>query len=344
MTGKHAARLHTSAIMLGIAIAMVTVPAQAADYYAGKKIRVLLPSKSLNTGYGLYGSLAQQHLGRIIPGKPDVSIVFMPGATGITLLNNMYNVAPKDGTTIAVMPQDIATFQATKIKGARFDASKFEYLMRIAPNVPVHMVRGDAGVKSVQDLMKREIVTGAVGVVGTHNDLPRATNILAGTKWKVIGGYRGGSAIRVAIERGELQAGIAPAALFKKQLKDWLTSDKVRIVIQYADFRYPTFKDIPAVVELAKTPEDKQVLTFMTSIATVGRGFFAPPATNAKALAILNKAFADMVADRTYMADAEKRGADTIPMSGKEWKAYIVRMANTSSAIVKRAQSLMVRK
>jgi tripartite-type tricarboxylate transporter receptor subunit TctC len=97
-------------------------------------------------------------------------------------------------------------------------------------------------------------------------------------------------------------------------------------------------------VELAKTPEDKQVLTFMTSIATVGRGFFAPPATNAKALAILNKAFADMVADKTYMADAEKRGADTIPMPGKEWKAYIVRMANTSSAIVKRAQSLMVRK
>ncbi|MCC2096600.1 MAG: hypothetical protein KDJ29_06890 [Hyphomicrobiales bacterium] len=344
MIRKHVTNARASTALLALGLAVALAPAQAAEYYAGKKMRILLPSKSLNTGYGLYGSLAQQHLGRFLPGKPDVSIVFMPGATGITLLNNMYNVAPKDGTTIAVMPQDIATFQATKIRGARFDASKFEYLMRIAPNVPVHMVRGDAGVKTVQDLMKREVVTGAVGVVGTHSDLPRATNQLAGTKWKIIGGYRGGSAIRVAIERGELQAGIAPAALFKKQLKDWLTSGKVRIVMQYADFRYPTFKDVPAVVELARTPEDKQVLTFMTSIATVGRGFFAPPATSPKALAILRKAFAEMVADKAYRADAEKRGADTIPLSGKDWKAYIVRMSNTPTAIVQRAQALMVKK
>ncbi|MGE3245818.1 MAG: Bug family tripartite tricarboxylate transporter substrate binding protein, partial [Beijerinckiaceae bacterium] len=313
------------ALVAGALFAAAAPGAHGAEYFAGKRIRILLPSKTLNTGYGLYGSLAQQHLARFIPGKPEINIAFMPGATGLTLLNSMYTAAAKDGTAIAVMPQDIATFQATKIKGSRFDAAKFEYLLRIAPNVPVHMVRGDAGIRTVQDLKEREIVTGAVGVVGTHNDLPRATNVLAGTKWKIVGGYRGGSAIRIAIERGELQAGIAPAALFKKQLKDWLTTDKVRVVMQYADFRYPIFKDVPAVVELAKTEEDRQVLAFMTSVATVGRGFFAPPGTDPAALAILRKAFLDMVADEAYRADAVKRGADTIPMSGEEWKAYIIR-------------------
>lgn len=339
MAGKTPIRSGLLALVTAAALT-ASQQAGAAEYFAGKRIRIVLPSKTLNTGYGLYGSLAANHLARFLPGNPEVVISFMPGATGLTLLNYLYNVAPKDGTVIGIVPQDIAIFQATKTKAVRFDADKFEYIVRIAPNVPVHMVRGDAKVKTVADLKVHETLTAAVGVVGTHNDMPRATNALAGTKWKIIGGYPGGAATRLAMESNEVQASISPAALFATQLKDWLTSGKVRVIVQYADFRHPLFPGVPAVVELASAQNDKAVLTFLTSVATIGRGFFGPPAMAAEAKAIYTRAFSAMLADPAYLAEAKKRGAETIPMPGDKLRDYIRMVSNTPAEIVKKAADI----
>ena len=132
----------------------------------------------------------------------------MPGAAGLNAMNYLYEVAPRDGTVIAVMTQDLASQQALGIKGVRYDATKFNYIGRATANVPVHMVWHTAPVKSIDDLKKREIVTGAVGTGGTHVDLPRAQNALLGTKWKIIAGYRGNDESRIAMERGEIQAAV----------------------------------------------------------------------------------------------------------------------------------------
>jgi len=333
-----------AAMYLGFGLAAFcasTATGWAADYYAGKQIRIILPANNIDSGYGLYGFLASQHLGRFIPGNPAVVISYMPGATGIASLNYLQTIAPKDGTTIAVIAQDVATFQARKISGARYDATTFKYIVRLAPNVPVHMIWKDAPAKSIADVMKMETITGAVGVGGVHNDLPRATNALVGTKWKIVSGYPGSGDARIAMERGEIQATVSPAILFKEQLKGWLDSGKVNIVVQYADFRHPLFPDVPSVVELAKDSDAKEILTFLSSIATIGRGFAAPPGTDEQAMAILKKGFAGMIADKAFLADADKRGAEILPMWGDEMSAYVKRIVATRPEIVTRAAAIV---
>lgn len=332
----------TCSAMLGFgALCAATGTASAAEYYAGKQVRIILPANNIDSGYGLYGFLASQHLGRFIPGNPTVVISYMPGASGIASLNYLQTIAPRDGTAIAVVAQDVATFQARKISGARYDATTFKYIVRLAPNVPVQMIWKDAPAKSIADVMKMETITGAVGVGGVHNDLPRAMNALLGTKWKIVSGYPGTGATRIAMERGEIQATVSPAILFKQQLKEWRDSGKVNVVVQYADFRHPLFPDVPSVVELAKDDDAKEILTFLASISTIGRGFAAPPDTNEQAMAILKKAFADMIADKSFLADADKRGAEILPMWGDEVSAYVKRIVATRPEIVNRASAIV---
>jgi len=321
-------------------IGLAGASAQAQDYFAGKQIRIILPSSTIDTGYGLYGLLASQHLGRFIPGNPNVVINYMPGASGIASLNYLQSIAPKDGTAIAVVAQDVATYQARAVQGVRYDATKFRYIVRVAPNVPVHMVWHTAPAKTIDDLKTMEIVTAAVAVGGVHNDVARAMNALLGMKWKVISGYPGTSETRLAMERGEVQGAVSPAILFKEQLKDWLDQKKVRVLVQYSDFRHPLFPDVPAVVELARDQEARDILAFMTSVSTIGRGFAGPPDMNQQAYDILRKAFATMLEDKGYREDSEKRGAEILPMWGDEMAAYVKKIVATPKKLTDRATAI----
>jgi tripartite-type tricarboxylate transporter receptor subunit TctC len=322
------------------ATSSVHQPALAADYFAGKQIRVVVPSGPAG-GYSLYGQLAVQHLGRFVPGNPTVVISYMPGASGLLAMNHLYEVAPRDGTVIAVVQQDLASQQALGTKGVRFDATRFNYIGRATANVPVHMIWHTAPVQSIDDLKSRPVLTAAVGAGGTHSDLPHAQNALMGTRWKVINGYRDNNETRVAMERGEVQATLAPATLFNEQLKPWLEEDKVRILVQYADFRHPGLPKVPTIVELADTPDAKAVFKFLVSLSTVGRAYAAPPGVPSATVAILRDAFAAMMNDSAFRADAERRGADLMPMSGEELADYIRQIVATPADIISKTNDVI---
>jgi hypothetical protein len=154
------------------------------------------------------------------------------------------------------------------VRGLRYDATRFSYIGRATANIPVHMLWHSARAKSIVDLKTHEVVAAAVGVGGTHSDLPRAQNALLGTKWTIITGYRGNNETRMALERGEVQAAVGPATIFNEQLRPWREQGTVRIVVQYADFRHPLFPDVPA---LAETPEARGVFKLLVSVASLTR-------------------------------------------------------------------------
>jgi tripartite-type tricarboxylate transporter receptor subunit TctC len=335
------ARLLAGTCSIVVAVSLIGVgAAEAADAFAGKQIRVIIPGGT-SGGYALYAQLAAQHLGRFIPGNPTVVITHMPGAAGLNAMNHLFEVAPRDGTVLAVVQQDLASDQARRVSGVRYDATKFSYIARATSNVPVHMVWHTAKASSIEDLKKNEVVTGATGTGGTHNDLPRAQNALIGTKWKIIGGYKGNDESRIAMERGEVQAAVSPATLFNEQLRPWREQGKVKVVVQYADFRHPVLADTPSVVELTADEEAKSVFKFLVSSSTVGRAYAAPPGVPPETVAMLRKAFTDMFNDPTFRADAQKRGADLMPMSGEELAAYISSILAISPDIVRKTNAVI---
>lgn len=319
---------------------MTTLPARAQDnFYAGKQVRIYAQEQA--SGYSLYGQLISQHLGRFLPGKPTVVIGYMPGAAGLTLTNYLYEVAPKDGTVLAVPDQDLASKQARNIKGVRYDASRFTYIGRATANVPVHMAWHSTGITSLQELKQKQLVTGAVGMEGAHVDLPRAQNQLLGMNWKIIPGYRGNNEIRIAMERGEVSAAIAPATLFNEQLKPWLNEGKVKVLVQYAETRHPLFPNVPTIVELAEKPDQKALFKFLVSLSTFGRSLVAPPDLPKERTEQLRKAFEEMLKDPAFLADAEKMGADLIPMKGEELAVYMASVLKTPPEIVAAANKLI---
>jgi len=312
----------------------------AADVFGGKQIRIV-STGGASGGYALYANLAAQHLGRFIPGNPTILVTQMPGAAGLNATNYLYEAAPRDGTVIALMSHDLASQQALGIKGVRFDAIQFNYIGRATTNVPAHMVWHTAPAQSIDDLRNREVVTAAVGAGGTHNDLPRAQNALLGTRWKIVSGYRSNQDTRIAMERGEVQAAVTAATLFNEQIRPWLEQGKVKVVVQYADFRHPMLSDIPTIVELAESPEARDVFKFLVSLSTVGRSYAAPPGVPSETVAILRKAFQAMVNDPAFRADAEKRGADIFPMSGEELAAYIRGIVATPPGIIRKTNDVI---
>jgi len=338
--GFLARRLGTTTAVLIAVASSLEGSAFAIDVFAGKQIRIIVPAETASS-YSLYAQLAVNHLGRFIPGNPAIVISYMPGASGLNAMNWLYEVAPRDGTVIAVMAQETHYRQALGVKGVRYDATRYNYIGRVTANVPVHMVWHTAAAKSIDDLKSREVVTGAVGSGGTHVDLPRAQNALINTKWKIVTGYRGNNETRIALERGEVQASVSPATLFNEQLKPWLDQGKVRIVVQYADFRHPVFPDVPALVELAETPEAKGVFKLLVSVATLGRAYGLPPGVPLETVDILRKAFQAMVNDPAFKADAEKRGADLLPMEGDALAAHIKDIVATPPGVVRKANEVI---
>jgi tripartite-type tricarboxylate transporter receptor subunit TctC len=310
----------------------------AADFFSGKTIRVLVGYEP-SSAYALYGQLAGNHLGRFIPGNPKLVVSYMPGASGLNAANYLYEIAPRDGTVISVPTQEIALRKMLSPNGVRYDAAKFSYIGRATANVPVHAVWHTTPVKSFDDLKRHEVVTGASSITGAHADLPRAQNALLGTKWKIIPGY--GDATRIAMARGETQAGVIAATLFHSQFKSWLEEGTVRVIVQYADFRHPLFPNVPTILEHADTEDTKAVFKFLVSLATVGRAYAAPPGVPAGTVQVLRNAFQAMIEDPAFRADAEKRGADLLPMPGEELAAHVAGTVRTPAHVVRMANEVI---
>src|SRR4051812_34781745 len=96
--------LRSAAISAIALAALFAPPAPAADFYAGKSIDLLIGAPPAG-GYDIYARTVARHLGRHIPGQPQIVAKNMPGAGSARAAGFISTVAPKDGTVIAgIMP------------------------------------------------------------------------------------------------------------------------------------------------------------------------------------------------------------------------------------------------
>lgn len=308
----------TGAVAAGaLALSLAAGSAHAADTadFAGKTVTVYI-GFGPSGGYDLYGRLAARHLGDHIPGHPAVVVKNMPGAGGFTMTGWLYNAAPKDGTALGVAPQQIAIEQAIGTRRGQYDAGKFTWIGRMSPIVEISYTWKTSPTKTLEDARKRVTVMGA-----SSPDSPTAThlyelNTLAGTKFKVITGFRDANEAALGVERGEVEGTTKSWASMKVTDAAWLRDGDVHLLVQYAMHKSPDLPNVPTMMELGKSPLENEALKMIASGNELGRSLFAPPGLSAAATKTLRGAYAAMMKDKGLIADAKKTKLELGALSG----------------------------
>jgi len=318
-------------------MAAATVQAQSAAEFYGKNEITMVIGYNPGGTYDLYARLVAKHLGKHIPGNPNIIPKNVPGVGGIKAANFLYKQAARDGATIGVLSQNVALQQVLEHRAVRYDARKFDWLGRMATAVESTIVWHTAPVKTLADARKTQIVLAATSRNASTDTNPRLMNLYAGTKFKIALGYKGTNGSLLAMERGEVQGApvVVQTLLTKKAY--WLKEKKVRMLVQYSQKRHKAFSDVPAMVEFGDTPEEKEVLKLYGSTAEVGRAVMAPPGLPRDRLATLQKAFTAMVGDPEVIAEMSKRKLELDPLTGAELKALIDQTFTVSAGALKRA-------
>jgi tripartite-type tricarboxylate transporter receptor subunit TctC len=279
---------------------------QAADFYRGKTLRMLI-GYGPGGGYDLYGRLVAEFLPRHLPGSPTIVAQNMPGAGSFVAAKYLYDVAPKDGTLLASLAQTLALDSMTN-PNAKLDVARMPYIGRVVTNIDVGAALAKAGINSFEDVRARQYNVGASGGGSTTVLFPTALKTHAGAKFKLVRGYSGTNDILLAMERGEVDIVGAyglPGILVSHP--GWVHRGEATILYQASLKRHRLLPDVPTIPELAQSDEGRQILHAAASTGEIGRSILTTPGVPPERLAALRFAFAAMLKDPEFVAACEKR-------------------------------------
>ena len=311
------------------------------DFYRGKTLEMIVPT-SPGGDYDIRARMVARYLTRFIPGNPVIIVRNMPGGLGIAAANYMTNSAPRDGTVLHAIFQNMPSLQAIGTSGVAFDVRRFGWIGNTTDSPNVINSWYTTGIKTIQDVMTRELIVGAPGAASTSYVYPAALNALAGTKFKIVTGYPGGNDVNLAMEKGEVGGrGSNSWASWKSGHPQWLAEKKIFMLVQIGLQRAPDLPDVPLMSELAKTDEDRQILTFMSADMGISRAIVTTQDVPAERLAALRGAFSRMIANPEFIAEAEKVQMDISGSDGATAQKIAESMLATPKNILERAKVLM---
>jgi tripartite-type tricarboxylate transporter receptor subunit TctC len=330
-------------LVLVVAVPLVSAarPQSVADFYRGKTIDLNI-GYSVGGGYDLYARLIARRLGQHIPGNPTVVPKNMEGAGSLRLANYLYSAAPNDGTVIGAVSRGVAFDPLLNEKGARFDASKFSWIGSANNEVSVCVARAAAEVTKFDDLFTKPLTIGSTGAADDTYQFPALINAVLGTKFKIVTGYPGGNDVSLALERGEVQGRCGWSwSSIKTTRVNWVRNKRIIVLVQMALSKHPDLPDVPLIMDLAKTDEQRQIFKMIFARQTMGRPYVAPPGVPADRLAALRQAFIDTLADKEFLSEAEQNKFEINPVSGEQLEALVKEIYQTPPEVAKKAAAMV---
>jgi hypothetical protein len=211
--------------------------------------------------------------------------------------------------------------------------------------VDVCFVRSDTGIKTIADAQQREVILGGTAEGAATREQPAVLNNLVGTRFKLVSGYPGTREIILAIEKGEV-SGVCGMSLLAMGLQrpQWLESGFVRPIVQnHAQGSAAlTAQGVPRATDLARSPEDRQVLELIYGQQVFRRPFVVAAGVPPARVAILRKALMAALADKELLADAAKMRLDIDPVSGEDLQALVEKIYAAPASIIARAADALI--
>ena len=313
----------------------------AADFYRGKVLNLVVGHEA-GTGYDFFARTLARYLGRRLPGNPAVVPRNMPGAGGLKAANWLYDVAPKDGTVVAVFAPETALKPIFGDATANFDPAGFTWIGNMDESIATCAVSASSGIITVEQLFTREAVFGATGAAAPTSKFAYALVNLLGAKVKVVQGYKGSADLRIALNRGEIQGacGMSHSTL-KTQWKEEVESGRVRPLMQFGINRSPDLPGVAHIYDYARSNEDRELFDVAFGPHVLGRPVIAPPGVPAERAQALRAAFTTTMQDQDLRSDLARMGLVITPASGEEVQGLVARFASYPKAVVEKAAAAL---
>jgi tripartite-type tricarboxylate transporter receptor subunit TctC len=331
-----------SAVLTPAMAASSDANASVANFYKGKQMKFIIRSAP-GGGFDTYSRLLARHIGHHIPGNPSLLPQNMPGGGGITSANYVGEIAPKDGTILTMVGQALPMDQALGLTPSfKADLRTFGWIGNISDSNVLSYVWHTSPTKTMADAKRRETTLGATGAGDTSSWIPAVYNKVLGTKFKIINGYKSGSAVKLAMEREEVEGfGSNPWSALRSASPHLVNDHLITILVQVGVRKEKDLPNVPLLTELAGTPEDKSILEFISKGLAVGRPIGTTPGVPAERVAALREAFDATLIDPAFMADAKNLSAEINPMDGTTLQQLIDDVIGAPQSLKDKVKAVM---
>ena len=321
-----------------VVTAFAVAPARAdavSDFYRNNQI-TLIVSAAPGGSQDLYARLLAHHLGAFVPGNPQVVVQHMPGGGSLRAANYLYNLAPRDGTVIAMLSRNMPLIGLLgNSSSVQFKPLRFTWLgspSSFLNDANILIIRKDAPVKSIDEARRADLaplVLGASADGGAGNDVPIILRDTIGLHVKQVVGFPDSPAIFVAMDSGEVHGRTVDFSVLKASKPEWLAPESAyRVLVQFARAtRHPALPDVPTARELAKNEAARALIELAELPYSISRPIAAPPDLPSDRLQALKRAFLALHEDSQYLADAAGLQLDISPIDGDEVLRAIDRIA-----------------
>ena len=333
----HQSRMVVAAGLVALSAAS-SVPVQAQEFTA--KNVTLMVGFPPGGGYDTIARLFARSFGRHLPGAPGVVVQNLPGAGSLAAANLLYNVAPKDGSQIALFASSVVLQPMLGNQQAKFDPAQFIWVGNLSRDTPSCAASKATGIRTWDDMLKRRTRFGASGPSAITSEHAFFMRHVLKADIQVIMGLGGTGPIMLALQRGEVDA---TCGMFLSSLRGPFRSDyeagNLVAFIQFGKEKQPYFKAATHVYDLVKTDDDRQLTEFVFSQAEVTRPLALPPGTPPSIVAALRAGFDKAVRDPDYLAELEKANIDAEPVDGAGTTAAFRALTSAPAAIFERAKA-----
>jgi tripartite-type tricarboxylate transporter receptor subunit TctC len=326
-------------------LAALAPPGRAAaeptvDFYKGKQIRLVVGANA-GDGYDIWSRLIARHMGRHVPGRPNLIVQNMPGAGTITAANYLFNLAPKDGTVFGSFSRSLPPQALLQRPNIKFDPRQFAWLGSSETANRVCAVSAAAKARTIDDVFVQEVLVGGTGAGMVPTFLPTFLNRLVGTRFRVIEGYGGAGAIFLAMERRELDGICMASSTLLGPRNDLLKSGAVHFLFSMEEKPMVAMPNVPTMFDRLTTARQRHIVSFINAGLEYGRPFAAPPGVPPERLAALQAAFRATLDDTDFLAEAHSLQYRVTYTSPEELQQTTERMYATPRTIIEEVAAVM---
>ena len=295
-----------------IALLTASLPVNAAEsaYFQGKTVTLQVGAPAGGRQDRIARTLTK-YLAKYTPGSPTFLIQNKSGGQGIPAMLALSKGAT-DGSFMSMVISSYLEAPYFGAPGASYDPRTFVYVG--APSTGkqrnVLFLHQRAGIKTLDELRKREVTLGAQGVGNRSYLYARLIAELLALKVRWVLGYDT-LQLYVALEQGEIQGRVNDAASMMTDRPELFAKREVVALVamtlpeELPPMPHPIFDGVPSIMQFAKTDTQRNIIRKINSTDRLGAAMAFPPGTPESIRKILEEALLKVGKDAAFRKDWE---------------------------------------